>query len=89
MIADSCYESPFANLLRLAYVKEYSQVVQSVACQVTFSILDAIFVSYSEVDGLCYITSLTNVDCLDTPQALHLDVTDWTHVVIGLDVFGC
>jgi hypothetical protein len=89
MIADSCYESGFANLLRLANVKQYSQVLPSAARQVPVSLLDAVFVGYSEVDGIRYITSLTNANCSGAPQALHLDATDWTHIIIGLDVFGC
>jgi hypothetical protein len=89
MIADRCYESNFANSLRLTLVKNRTLSKRTVLTSASISLLDDIFIDYAEIDGLRYITSLTNVRSGSDSQVLRLKSTHWTHIGIGLNVFGC
>jgi hypothetical protein len=89
MIADSCYESDFANSLRLTLVKDRTQSKRSVLSSAPIDLLGDIFIDYADIDGIRYITSLTNVRSGSDSQVLRLKSTRWTHIAISLDVFGC
>jgi hypothetical protein len=89
MIADSCYESEFANSLRLNLVKHKVQERPSALQRVPLFLLDDLFVNFADLEGLRYITSLTNVHSRKDSQVLRLSSIDWTHITIGMDVLGC
>jgi hypothetical protein len=56
---------------------------------VPLSLLDDLFVNFADLEGLRYITSLTNVHSRKDSQVLRLSSIDWTHITIGMDVLGC
>jgi hypothetical protein len=89
MIADDCYDSESANSLQLSLVKDRTRAQSNDLHQVPVSLLDEVYIDYTDVDGLHYITSLTNIRNRADSQVLHLDSTDWTDITSGLDVFWC
>jgi hypothetical protein len=89
MIADGCYDSEFANSLRLSLVKDRTRAPSNDLHHVPVSLFDEVFIDYTDIDGLRYITSLKNTRNRADSHVLHLGSTDWTHITIGLDVFGC